>query len=61
MFSKACEYAIRAMMYIVTKTRDGCKVRIKAIRDNILSMLKTNTVQDLASSLVNGDTFLLKK
>jgi Rrf2 family protein len=144
MFSRACEYAIRAMMYIVTKTGDGCKVSIKdiaqntetpepfvakvlqtlarqgivasikgpnggfflepkskaiplidivraidgddlfvrcglgikhcsakrpcpihyeykAIRDNIVSMLKTNTIQDLATSLVSGDTFLLKK
>ncbi len=31
MFSKACEYGIRAMMYIVTKTRDGSKAGIKDI------------------------------
>jgi Rrf2 family iron-sulfur cluster assembly transcriptional regulator len=31
MFSKACEYAIRAMIYIVTKTRDGSRVGIKDI------------------------------
>lgn len=144
MFSKACEYAIRAMMYIVTKAGDGCKVGIKdiahntetpepfvakvlqtlskrgivasikgpnggfylepkskaiplidivraidgddlfvscglgikhcsakrpcpihyeykAIRDNIINMLKTNTIQDLATSLVSGYTFLVKK
>ena len=31
MFSKACEYAIRAMIYIVTKTSDGSKVGIRDI------------------------------
>ena len=31
MFSKACEYAIRAMIYIVTKTDDGSRVGIKDI------------------------------
>ena len=31
MFSKACEYAIRAMMYIVTISKDGAKVGIKEI------------------------------
>lgn len=31
MFSKACEYAIRAMIYIVTKTSDGSRVGIKDI------------------------------
>lgn len=31
MFSKACEYAIRAMIYIVRKTADGTKVGIKEI------------------------------
>lgn len=144
MFSKACEYAIRAMMYIVSKTGDGCKVGIKdiarktdtpepfvakvlqtlskqgivasikgpnggfyiepkskmiplidivkaidgenlfvncglgikhcsakrpcpihyeykAIRDDIMIMLKSNTIQDLAVGLVSGDTFLVKK
>ncbi len=144
MFSKACEYAIRAMMYIVTKTSGGIKVGIKdiarntdtpepfvakvlqtlsrsgivasikgpnggfylepkskmiplidivkaidgddlfvscglgikhcsakrpcpihyeykAIRDQIITMLKTNTIQDLAMGLVSGDTFLVKK
>lgn len=144
MFSKACEYAIRAMMYIVTHTGDGSKVGIKdiarytetpepfvakvlqilsrrgivssakgpnggfyiegrnrqvplidivraidgedlflrcglgikncsekkpcpihyeykAIRENLRDMLKTNTIQDLASGLVKGETFLVKK
>ena len=31
MFSKACEYAIRAMIYIVTKTSDGSRVGIRDI------------------------------
>lgn len=31
MFSKACEYAIRAMMYIVTRTVNGSRVGIKDI------------------------------
>lgn len=31
MFSKACEYAIRAMIYIVRKTADGSKAGIKEI------------------------------
>lgn len=144
MFSKACEYAIRAMMYIVTHTANGSKVGIKdiarytdtpepfvakvlqilsrrgivssakgpnggffidaksrqiplldivkaidgedlflrcglgikncserkpcpihyeykGIRDNLKEMLKSNTIQDLASGLVKGETFLLKK
>lgn len=144
MFSKACEYAIRAMMYIVTKTRDESRVGIKeiarytetpepfvakvlqilsrrgivcsakgpnggfymetkskklplieivkaidgddlflscglgikncsekrpcpihyeykAIRDRLIEMLRSNTIQDLAAGLVKGDTFLIKK
>lgn len=35
MFSKTCEYAIRAMVYIVTKTGEGLKVGIKDIARNI--------------------------
>lgn len=31
MFSKACEYGIRAMMYIVSKTGNGSKAGIKEI------------------------------
>ena len=31
MFSKACEYAIRAMIYIFRQTRDGSKAGIKDI------------------------------
>lgn len=144
MFSKACEYAIRAMMYIVTKTHDESRVGIKeiarytetpepfvakvlqilsrrgivssakgpnggfymetkskklplieivkaidgddlflscglgikncsekrpcpihyeykAVRNRLIEMLKSNTIQDLAAGLVKGDTFLVKK
>lgn len=144
MFSKACEYAIRAMMYIVTKTSGGAKVGIKsialhtdapepfiakvlqmlsrrgivesvkgrnggfyvtrgakaitlmdivkaidgdqlfascglgikscserrpcpihaeynAVRDQLKEMLRTSTLQDLATGLVSGETFLLKR
>lgn len=35
MFSKACEYAIRAMIYILTETSDGSKVGIRDIAKNI--------------------------
>lgn len=31
MFSKACEYGIRAVMYIVARTHDGSKAGIKEI------------------------------
>jgi len=31
MFSKACEYAIRAMIYVFRQTRDGSKTGIKDI------------------------------
>src|SRR5690606_6504300 len=34
MFSKACTYSIRAMMFIVTRTRDGSKVGIKDIAEH---------------------------
>ena len=33
----------------------------KAIRDNIMKMLNTNTIQNLSAGFVNGETFLLKK
>jgi len=144
MFSKACEYAIRAMMYIFTHSGNGSKVGIKeialhtdtpepfvakvlqilsrrgivsstkgpnggfymeaksrnvplidivsaidgedlfqrcglgikncserkpcpihyqykTIRDNLKEMLKNSTIQDLATGLVKGETFLLKR
>ncbi|HYG04737.1 MAG TPA: Rrf2 family transcriptional regulator [Chryseosolibacter sp.] len=144
MFSKACEYAIRALIYVIKKTEDGSRAAIrdiafntgtpepyvakvlqtlsrrgfvasikgpnggfffdpkskdlplidivkaidgdtfftgcglgikycterrpcpihfeyKEIRERITKMLKENTVQDLASGLVAGKTFLMKK
>lgn len=35
MFSKTCEYAIRAMLYIAQKSRGGSKVSIKEIAKGI--------------------------
>lgn len=35
MFSKTCEYAIRAMLYIAQKTKDGSRVSIKEIAKGI--------------------------
>ena len=35
MFSKTCEYAIRAMIYIAKKSKSGQKVGIKEIAKNI--------------------------
>ncbi len=35
MFSKTCEYAIRAMIYIAQKSKDGNKVGIKEIAKGI--------------------------
>ncbi|MBO9154123.1 RrF2 family transcriptional regulator [Chitinophaga sp. GCM10012297] len=35
MFSKTCEYAIRAMIYIAQKSKDGSKVGIKEIAKGI--------------------------
>ncbi len=35
MFSKTCEYAIRAMIFIAQKSRDGRKVGIKEIAEGI--------------------------
>ena len=144
MFSKACEYAIRAMIYIVRQTRDGSRAGLKdiarytdtpepfvakvlqilsrkgivssakgpkggfyietksreiplieivkaidgenmfvscglgikncserkpcpihyqykAIRDEMTEMLKNNNIQDLATGLAKGETFLLKR
>jgi Rrf2 family protein len=37
MFSKTCEYAIRAMLFIAQKSREGQKVGIRAIAKNIAS------------------------
>ncbi len=35
LFSKTCEYAIRATLFIAQKSRDGSKVRIKEIAKGI--------------------------
>ena len=35
MFSKTCEYAIRAIIYIAQKTQDGSRVGVKAIAKGI--------------------------
>ena len=35
MFSKTCEYAIRAMIFIAQKSKDGSRVRIKEIAKGI--------------------------
>jgi Rrf2 family protein len=35
MFSKACEYGIRAMMYIAQKSKDGSRVGLKEIAKGI--------------------------
>jgi len=39
MFSKACEYAIRAVLYIAVKSKDGSKLGIKEIAKEIDSPL----------------------
>ena len=46
MFSKACEYAIRAMIYIVTKTSDGSRVGIKDIAN------KTDTPEPFVAKVL---------
>jgi len=35
MFSKTCEYAIRAMIFIAQRTKNGCRTGIKEITKNI--------------------------
>ncbi|MFA7447868.1 MAG: Rrf2 family transcriptional regulator [Weeksellaceae bacterium] len=37
MFSKTCEYAIRAIIYIAQQTQDGSRVGVKAIAKGIAS------------------------
>ena len=37
MFSKTCEYAIRAVLFIAQKSEDGKRVNIKSIAKNINS------------------------
>ena len=46
MFSKPCEYAIRAMIYIVTKTSDGSRVGIKDIAN------KTDTPEPFVAKVL---------
>lgn len=57
MFSKACEYAMRAMIYIVRKTADGSKAGIKEIarftdspEPFVAKVLQTLSRQGLVSS-----------
>jgi len=35
MFSKACEYAIRAVMFVAQKSKDGARVGIREIAKGI--------------------------
>lgn len=58
MFSKACEYSIRAMMYIVTKTKDGSKAGIKDIARHtdtpepfVAKILQTLSKEGIVSSI----------
>lgn len=50
MFSKTCEYAIRAMIFIAQKTKDGDKVAIKEIAQGIDSPVHfiAKILQDLS-------------
>lgn len=70
MFSKTCEYAIRAMVYIVAKTGEGLKVGIKEIAKNIgapeafvAKILQTLSRCGLVSSIKgpNGGFFIEDK
>ena len=67
MFSKACEYAIRASLYISIKSIDGSKLGIKEIAKEIDSpahftakILQTLTLEGIISSIKgpNGGFFL---
>jgi Rrf2 family iron-sulfur cluster assembly transcriptional regulator len=67
MFSKACEYAIRASLYISIKSIDGSKLGIKEIAKEIDSpahftakILQTLTREGIISSIKgpNGGFFL---
>jgi len=67
MFSKACEYAIRASLYISIKSIDGSKLGIKEIAQEIDSpahftakILQTLTREGIISSIKgpNGGFFL---
>ena len=57
MFSKTCEYALRAMMYVGQKSKDGAKVGIKEIAEGtdspeyfIAKVLQGLTRKDLIRS-----------
>ena len=58
MFSKACTYSIRAMMFIVTRSRDGAKVGIKDIAQHtgtpepfMAKILQTLSKRSIVSSV----------
>jgi Rrf2 family iron-sulfur cluster assembly transcriptional regulator len=70
MFSKACEYAIRAMIYIVTKTSDGSRVGIKDIANQtdtpepfVAKVLQTLSRKQIVASVKgpNGGFFIEPK
>lgn len=70
MFSKSCEYAIRAMVYIVSKTGEGLRVGIKEIAKNIdapeafvAKILQALSRSGLVSSIKgpNGGFFIEEK
>lgn len=70
MFSKSCEYAIRAMVYIVTQTGEGLRVGIKEIAKNIgapeafvAKILQTLSRSGLVNSIKgpNGGFFIEEK
>ncbi len=70
MFSKTCEYAIRAVLFIAQKTSDGQRVGIKEIAKNINSpehfiakILQELTRRDVLQSVKgpNGGFYLDQK
>lgn len=70
MFSKTCEYAIRAMIYVAQKSKDGNKVGIKEIAKGIDSPehFIAKILQDLSRKKLlqsmkgpNGGFYLDKK
>lgn len=70
MFSKACEYAIRAVLYIAVKSKDGSKLGIKEIAKEIDSplpftakILQTLSREGIISSIKgpNGGFYLEPK
>lgn len=70
MFSKACEYAIRAVLYIAVKSKDGSKLGLKEIAKEIDSpepftakILQTLSREGIISSIKgpNGGFYLEPK